>query len=172
MLTAHLPAGYCLSRLAGKPHLASPGLLATVLICSVLPDFDLIWFQFVDNGSLHHHRYWVHVPFFWGVVGMLVIPLVWRTRFRSVAILGLAAIFLHLVLDTIAGGIMWLAPLDTTLYRLVEIPPTYSHAMISFLLHWTFLLEIAVWFCAIALFVTARQRQDEVVLTGIGEPES
>ncbi|WP_321504389.1 metal-dependent hydrolase [Breoghania sp.] len=163
MLTAHLPAGYCLSRLAGKPHRASRGLLATVLICSVLPDFDLIWFHFVDNGKLHHHRYWVHVPFFWACLGMLVIPLVWRTRFRLYAVLGLAAVFLHLALDTIAGGIMWRAPMDATLYRLIEIPPTYGHFMISFLLHWSFLLEIAVWLSAVALFLRARRGAREFV---------
>lgn len=66
MLTAHLPAGYCLSRVTGT---SLPGALPVMLLFSVLPDFDLLWFYLVDNRSIHHHRYWVHIPAFWLVAG-------------------------------------------------------------------------------------------------------
>lgn len=162
MLTAHLPAGYCLTRLATGRRNAGWAVLAIVLVCSVLPDFDLFFFYFVDGRSLHHHRYWVHIPAFWAAVAAITLPIVWRTRYRLVAILGFAAIILHLVLDTIAGGILWLAPFDTTLYRMTTVPAIYSHVMISFILHWTFLLEFVVWGLALGLYVAGRRQLSAV----------
>ena len=131
--------------------------MGLVLMCSILPDFDLLWFYFVDDGHIHHHRYLVHVPAFWGVVAAVLLPMVWRTRFRVVTLLGLAAIFLYLVLDTVAGGIMWLYPFDRTLYHLVMVPPTRFHFMISFMLHWSFLLEVGIWMMAAWLFTAQRR---------------
>ena len=155
MLTAHLPAGYCLARLVQGQRRTGALLRSTVFACSVLPDLDLLWFYLVDDRAIHHHRYWVHVPFFWACVAAVLLPLAWRTAFRQAAVLGLSAIFLHLLLDTIAGGIMWLYPLDATLFQFAVVPPAYDHFMISFLLHWTFLMEIVVWLAAAGLLLFA-----------------
>jgi inner membrane protein len=148
MLTAHLPAGYCLSRLIGT---TGRGAVAVTLIFSVLPDFDLIWFYWVDGRSIHHHRYWVHIPAFWLIAGALAAVLFWRTRFRHLVFIALAAILLHLVLDSLVGGILWLAPFDDTLYHLVEVQPGGYHWLLTFVLHWTFLAEIAIWMAAFVL---------------------
>jgi hypothetical protein len=56
------------------------------------------------------------------------------------------------VLDSLAGSIMWLWPLDDTLYALVEVPPTRSHWVLSFLTHWTMLAELSVWGAALLLW--------------------
>jgi hypothetical protein len=152
VLTAHLPAGYLLWR-------ASPqvlGGLAAALAGAVFPDIDMLWFHLVDDRAFHHHYYWVHVPLFWLAVAAVGLPLLWRTAWRGAALVFLAAITLHLILDTIVGGILWGAPVSDHLFALVEVPATHSHWVWSFVLHWTFLLEVAVWIAATVLFARGR----------------
>lgn len=154
MLTAHLPSGYCLGK--AKPLTGFPFLM--MLLGAVFPALDMLFFHFVDNGSIHHHRYWVHIPFFWIVAAAIVLPVVWKTRFRSAALAFLAGNFLHLVLDSIGGGVMWGAPFSDRLWEFVTVPATQSHWILSFILHWTFLLEIAIWACA-AYLMFGRTRE-------------
>ena len=157
MLVAHLPSGYVLARIwPSAPPLAT----GAALIGSVFPDFALIFFYFIDDRAFHHHRYWVHVPAFWAVTAAMVLPLIaWIARpFLGTAMIFFAAILLHLVLDTIAGGIMWAAPFSTELFVLVEVPSQYPNWIMSFLFHWTFLLEIVVWVEATWLFLSERFR--------------
>lgn len=155
MLTAHLPSGYVLARGARR---STPWLLPAALIGAVLPDLDMIWFHLVDQRSIHHHRYWVHIPLFWMVVAAIVLPglaLVAR-RWLATGMVFFAAIFLHLLLDSIGGGIMWAAPFSDHLYALVTVPATQAHWVLFFVLHWTFLLEIAVWGIAVLLWRKGR----------------
>ena len=115
------------------------------------------FFYFVDNRAIHHHRYWVHIPAFWAVIATLTWPvLAWRGWGRIGAVF-FAAILMHLLLDSIGGGILWGAPFDTTLYSLVTVPPTQSHWILSFLLHWTFALELVIWGAAVYLFFVSRR---------------
>jgi inner membrane protein len=146
MLTAHLPAGFVMARLWNRP---APLAMVAALVGSVLPDLDMLWFHLVDHGAVHHHRYWPHVPLFWAVVAVVALPILWRTVYRVAGLMFFAALGVHMVLDTIAGGIMWLYPLDDRLLVLTEVPAAYSHWVISFVLHWTFLLEVAVWLWAL-----------------------
>ena len=154
MLTAHLPSGYVLARLAPQRC----WLLPAALLGAVLPDFDMLWFHFVDRGSIHHHRYWVHIPAFWAAAAALTLPVmaVLARNLLPAAGIFFAALFLHLVLDTIGGGILWAAPFSTHLYSLVEVPATQSHWVLSFLLHWTFLLELGIWAGAFYLWRKGR----------------
>ncbi|MCU9849586.1 metal-dependent hydrolase [Defluviimonas sp. WL0024] len=154
MLTAHLPAGYVLARRWPR---AAPGIVPAALVASVLPDTDLVFFYLVDDRAIHHHRYWVHVPAFWLAVAAIVLPLLRRSRYLPAALAFLAAIFLHLALDTIGGGILWLAPFSDRMVELVTVPATRSHWVASFVLHWTFLLELGIWGTAIALFLKGRR---------------
>ena len=71
MLTAHLPSGYVLGETL-KQRWNIPYLLPVALLGAVLPDFDMIWFLFVDQGAIHHHRSWMHVPLFWALVALVV----------------------------------------------------------------------------------------------------
>ncbi|MCB4457260.1 metal-dependent hydrolase [Leisingera sp. McT4-56] len=155
MLTAHLPSGYVLARLAPEGHRF---LMPAALLGAVLPDFDMLWFHFIDDGSIHHHLYWVHVPAFWAAVAALTLPvLAFLARaLLAPALMFFAALFLHMVLDTIGGGILWAAPFDSGLYTLVEVPAAQAHWVLSFLLHWTFLLELGVWALALYLWRTGR----------------
>ncbi|TKW68005.1 MAG: metal-dependent hydrolase [Paracoccus denitrificans] len=142
MLIAHLPSGYLLGRAAAARGLA----MGAALLGSVAPDFDMLWFHLVDQRQTHHHEYWPHVPGFWLIVALLVLPVLRLAapRLLRPAILFLAAVFLHLVLDTLVGGIMWLWPFDDRLITLTVVPARHDHWIISFMMHWSFLAEIAI----------------------------
>lgn len=149
MLMAHLPSGYDAGRLAPE---GVPAAMPVALVASVLPDVDMLWFNFVDHGRVHHHLYWTHVPAFWAALALPVLALLWGTRWRGTAILFFAVIALHPLMDTVGGGIVWFWPFSDRLVTLVEVPATQSHWVLSFLLHWTFLLELAIWGAAIWLW--------------------
>lgn len=151
MLSAHLPSGYVLAQGFRRDI---PFLIPAALIGAVLPDLDMIWFHLADHKAFHHHRYWVHIPFFWMVGAAIVLPglALFARRYLATGMVFFAAIFLHLLLDSIGGGIMWAAPFSDHLYALVTVPPMQDHWVASFILHWTFLLEIAVWGTAVLLW--------------------
>lgn len=151
MLTAHLPSGFIAGRLA-EQRWTIAAAMPVALVASVLPDLDMIWFHLIDHGSIHHHRYWVHIPAFWGAVAAIALPLLWRSRWRGTAMLFFAVILLHLALDTIGGGILWGAPFSAHLFSLITIPPDHGHWIASFLLHWSFGLELAIWLWAAILW--------------------
>ena len=155
MFIGHLPCGYLAT--AAASH-AWPGedsaerqrrLFTTGLICSVLPDLDLIYYYAVDNQQHLHHSYWTHIPAFWVVVFGLLAPIVlFRPGWRSTYFVALMNIFLHLVLDSIAAEIYWFAPFSRSAFGLVEVPASHSWWVMNFLTHWTFGLEVAVVFAA------------------------
>lgn len=149
MLTAHLASGYCLARLVRQPV---PYLMPAALLGAIFPDFDMVFFLFVDGQSIHHHRYWVHIPIFWAAVAAAVMPLLYYAGYWRTGLIFFAAILIHLLLDSICGGIMWLYPWNDRLLEMVTVPATYDNWILSFILHWTFLLEIVVWVAAIVLW--------------------
>ena len=156
MITAHLPAGYLLGRGVNRP---GRFVLPAALVGSIFPDFDLAYFVLIDNWSVHHHRYWVHVPFFWMILSAVILPLVWRTAARLPALAFLASVFLHLILDTVVGDIMWGAPFSARLVSFFDVPPSHDFWLWSFLLHWSFALEAAIWVAAVTLWINRPRRQ-------------
>lgn len=151
MLTAHLPSGFIAGRLAAR-RWSIPAAMPVALTAAILPDFDMIWFYLVDHRAVHHHRYWVHIPVFWVALAVISLPLLHRSRWWPTALLFFAVIFLHLLLDTIGGGILWGAPFSDHLFSLITVPPAYGHWIISFLLHLSFLLELVIWAWALWLW--------------------
>ena len=150
MLTAHLPSGYLLARAVPKGITA---LMPVALVGAVFPDIDMIWFHLVDHRAFHHHFYWVHIPAFWAAVAVVVLPLAaWAGRLATAAVF-FAAILIHLVLDSIGGGILWGAPVSDHLFTLVEVPAVRSHWVWSFIFHWTFLAELLIWGAAVLLWL-------------------
>jgi len=151
VLTAHLPSGYVLARLwpALWPQPVR-GLWPAALIGAVLPDLDMLWFHLIDHGAVHHHRYWVHVPAVWALAAAVGLPLLagLRSSWFGAACVLFVALQIHLLLDTISGGILWGWPFDDHLYSLLSVPATRAHWVLSFLLHWSFALELAIWTCA------------------------
>ncbi len=156
MIVAHLPAGYLLGRALG---VRSGAVMAAALAGAMLPDLDMIWFHAVDGGRVHHHHYWPHLPAVWAGLAAITLPAALLLRPGAVrpAAVFFASILLHLLLDSIAGGIAWAWPADDRLMALVEVPATRSHWILSFMVHWTFALELAIVFAAAALLLTARK---------------
>lgn len=156
MITAHLPAGYVLGRTAQR-YGVNRWLMLAALVGSVLPDFDLIWFYLVDDRAIHHHHCWVHIPGFWAPVAVatLLSLRMWAPNWLPPARVFFVAIFLHLILDSIAGSIAWAWPFSDHLFEFVQVPATQSHFIWSFILHWTVSFELMIWALAIFLFAKA-----------------
>ena len=157
MITAHLPSGYILGRTAQR-YGVHPWLMPAALLGAVLPDLDLIWFYLVDNRAIHHHHYWVHIPFFWFVVWLPTMLALrrWKPCWLPPARAFFAGILLHLLLDTVAGDIAWGVPFTNQLFHLFTVPATQSHFVLSYILHWTFSFELMIWALAIYLYAKAK----------------
>ncbi|ASM73496.1 MULTISPECIES: metal-dependent hydrolase [Roseobacteraceae] len=153
MFVAHLPAAYLVIRCA-RPN-ATPKLIAAVLAGSVLPDIDLLWFYLVDARQHHHHAYLPHKPVLWVLLGLAGW---WRGS--SVTIGVAAGAMLHLLLDSIVGQVTWGWPVTDWAAPLVVVPATRNWWVASFLLHWTFAIEIAICaLAAVAWFTSGKRDQ-------------
>ena len=149
MFIAHLPAGYLLGTTLRQ--LSNKTLFVGCILGSIIPDLDMFYFYFIDNRQTHHHEYLTHWPLTWfGVVlfGLLNQP-IHRTFSFSLLGLGIGGL-LHMVLDSVAAPINWLAPFSDLTVELITIPAAHSNWVLSFLLHWTFLIEIGI--CLVAGF--------------------
>jgi inner membrane protein len=159
---AHLPAGYLLTKRI-EARCGVSGLMPVGLVASVLPDLDLFRFYVLDGRRVLHHEYWTHVPFWWAIIAATWCLGFAVTRHRR----GLAGsavffgnIFLHLVLDTIVGGVAWFAPFSRRPFALVIVPAGHQWWVLNFVLHWTFVLELLVvaWAVSEAVRGAARAR--------------
>jgi inner membrane protein len=151
MLIAHLPAGYLLARRIAPRLARTPAdarrLMVVGLGASVLPDIDLVYFYLVDGRQFPHHDYWTHIPAFWPAAMLAAAALLWLARMKipwREFLIFLAGIILHLALDTPTGGIAWGWPAVLRRTLLVEIPAHFDWWVWSFVLHWTFLAELAI----------------------------
>lgn len=156
MLIAHLPSGYVLGRAL---KLRGP-LLAATVFGAIAPDLDMFWFYLIDDGRVHHHRYWTHIPAVWALIGIAALAL--PKRFRQLAFAFLAGVALHIVLDSLAGDIMWAWPFSDKLYSLVEVTARHDHWIKNFVLHWVFIVELTIVLTALVLLFTRRKRKRPV----------
>lgn len=156
MIVAHVPSGYVLGRMLQKYNPNAVYVLIAAFIGGVLPDFDMFWFYFVDDRAFHHHRYWVHIPAFWAAVAVVTLPLIaaLKRSLLSAALAFFAAIFLHLCLDTIAGGILWHWPWSDRLSSLIHVQSIHNNWVLNFVFHPVFLLELMIWAVALWLWKT------------------
>ena len=153
MLIAHLPSGYILGMLARRWR-EMPGIVAAAMVGGVIPDIDMLYFHLVDGGRTHHHAYITHWPLFWmaaGAFGLVVSRWFGATRLPLIAAF-FAGALLHMMLDTVASPIMWLAPFDRHAFELVTVPARYENWVLSFVLHWTFTIELMICACALWLW--------------------
>jgi hypothetical protein len=159
MIIGHLPAGYIASRLLFG-RLQSAGLrwqpvVIAGLLGAVAPDFDMLYFLFVDHGRHQHHTYLTHWPIVWG--GLLLLSAAWLATGRRRGAAALAALFslngfIHIMLDSVAGDIWWLAPLPGRPFSLFAVQPQYHPWWLNFLLHWTFAIELGLLAWALVLW--------------------
>jgi len=132
------------------------------LVCSVLPDFDLLYFYLIDHRQHIHHSYWTHIPIFWIVfvsVGSAVSRWIFQKRRGIWWIILFVNTWLHLILDTVAGGIYWFYPVTVERIRWIPITPQYDWWVLNYLLHWTFLFEVIIILTAIYVYRKDHARQ-------------
>jgi len=156
MLIAHLPSGYILGRVwPGRADAAKVTLIAA-MVGSVMSDVDMLYFHLINGGRTHHHEYPTHWPLLWfagGVLGVLMAAWL-RPRWVAPVSAFFAAAMIHMVMDSIAAPMGWLRPFGEGQLELVRVPAAYGHWIISFMLHWTFALELAI--CGVALIMLVR----------------
>ena len=166
MFFGHLPAGYVANDLLQrtcwrKLDRAERRLTTWVMLAgSLAPDFDLIYFYLFDGRGHNHHASWPQVPIVWLGIGASLALVGWLLKSRRILLVTAAltiTIFLHLLLDTIAGGIAWWFPWSERLVVWFHVPAVHHPWYWNFFLHWTFLLEIAVILWAAAVFWRRRR---------------
>lgn len=141
MFIAHVPAAYIIARLTSRKTTRSTRV--AFLIGSILPDIDMIWFYMVDDRQHHHHSYLTHKPILWGLVCLLGLIARRQPLGRAGFALGLGGL-LHMALDSVVGQVTWVWPFSAYASPLVTVPATQSWWVMSFLLHWTFAIEVAL----------------------------
>jgi len=160
MFIAHLPAGYLISRACANHYPDKRHLMATGLICSVLPDVDLLWFYLIDNQQTPHHAYLFHWPLFWVAVAGGACLLSWaisRETPQAWMMVAIACLLVHLTLDSLVGGIYWLKPFTDWRLTVVSVPARFEGWMWNFILHWSFAIELII--CGLACRTWRRDRQ-------------
>lgn len=159
MFIAHLPSGYIASKLlfprvAVQDAAFKPFLFAGAL-GAIAPDLDLIYFYLADHRMHPHHIYWPHFPIIW--FSLLLISLAWFYTSRTKNLAASAINFslnglIHLILDSVVGGIWWFAPFIDKPFRVFTVPAVYKPWWLNFPLHWSFAFEIAIVVWAICLW--------------------
>ena len=157
MFIAHLPGAYLTFRTLAPVTLPRTAFIAGCL-GGLAPDLDLLWFYLVDQRQTHHHGYFSHLPAFW--LGLLVLAMLLHrhraSRLSTAWICSCLGALLHLALDTPIGEIAWGWPVSAQAGPLITVPARYPQWVLNFLIHWSFLIELAL--CAAAALVFARSR--------------
>jgi hypothetical protein len=152
MIIGHLPAGYVLTKLGywrfGRLIDSYRKFMFWGVFGSVAPDLDMFYFHLVDNGRIHHHKYFSHYPVLWlalvVIAAVLCLSKLTREKLGVHGLIFAVAGFCHLILDTIVGDIWWLAPFVDQPFAFATVPALYKPWWLNFFLHWSFLLEVAV----------------------------
>lgn len=154
MFIAHLPAGYLLASAFPPPLKKSrPFFMAGAIV----PDLDMAWFHLVDGGAVHHHSYLTHRPLLWLLLAALGLVLACAQHRYAAAWTALSLVgLLHMGLDSVAGAIAWGWPFNNTAHPRVIVQPNYDWWVMSFLTHWTFLIEILICLGALAIWAGTR----------------
>ncbi len=152
MFIAHIPVGLGLARIISRQPL-SLSIALGAGFGAIFPDLDLIRFYLLDNHQRHHHDYWTHIPAIWVaiILGWSVICKFLKRPFGKLPLVFFTAVFSHLVLDTMAGAIEWLWPFSDKGFHLVTVPAAHAKWYISFLRHWTFLVEVFISLAALCV---------------------
>ncbi|SDR28268.1 inner membrane protein [Pseudovibrio sp. Tun.PSC04-5.I4] len=161
MFIAHLPASYLLGKAGAKLNkIDAAAIVLWTSIGGVLPDIDMFYFYLIDSQSTHHRSYITHWPVTWVIVIITSLLLIRFHRRLSIALLGLGfGSMLHMVLDSIAAPVLWMAPFSQMKIELITIPAVYENYIWSFVLHWTFAFEVIICIVAAVVFWKSRTPQ-------------
>lgn len=161
MIIGHLPAGYILSR---HSYLRFEKFIKNYrtfmfwgIFGSIAPDFDMLYFYFIDHRQTHHHQYFSHYPILWGTFVVFFLCFCFfkastREKFGSYSLIFFVAGFTHMILDSIVGDIWWFAPFYNRSFSLATVPSIYNPWWLNFVFHWSFILEICLVAYALWIF--------------------
>ncbi len=162
MFIGHLPAGYIWTSLLFKfkvfkniPLKNKRSAFLAGLIGSIIPDIDILYFYLIDLRQHTHHSYWTHIPFFWLIVFSLLLlycEIQKDNNIRVVSIVFITNVFIHLILDTIAGGIYWFSPFCKNMIVWCNVPVKSSTWIFNFLFYWTITIEGALVLIATLMY--------------------
>ncbi len=161
MLIAHIPTGIIITSIIIKKHKVKEEnrfLWFSGITSSFLPDVDLFYFYLIDS-SQHHHKLFPHIPLFWLCI---LLPTIIYAEAKKSQLLLLASslfllnIFIHLLMDTVAGHIWWLYPFIDHSYVFIKIPNIYQHWILNFIFHWTFIIELML--CITMIYIVRIQQ--------------
>ena len=154
MFIAHIPAAFLVIRLLNRKPLPI-STLAILSVGGIFPDVDLLRFYLLDNAQRHHHEYWTHIPFIWFLIFALTLSLTSKLKPSSkpIVMVFFIAIFTHLIADSLVGDIQWLWPFNNHGFPLVVVPAKFSPWYLSFIFHWTFLLELCLTLSAAFILI-------------------
>lgn len=161
MFIAHIPAALALGRLLTRKRLTW-SVIGAAALGAVFPDFDLIRFYVFDNHQRHHHDYWTHIPAIWGMIalGWYGLTKVLKCPFGTLPLIFIFAVFSHLLLDTMAGEIEWAWPFSNRGFNLITVHATQAKWYLSFLMHWSFALEVFISIAALAMAMSGHGHKD------------
>ena len=167
MFVAHVAGGYLVTRAylrnidtSSMEYRFVKYYLLFGLLCSVLPDIDLFYFYLIDHRQHAHHTYWTHIPLFWILFTGLLFSMAKAVSNQSRGFVWLILLLnteLHMVLDSVAGGIYWLYPFNGEKYRIFVVTARYDWWVLNYIFHWTFLLEMII--IAAAFYVYFQDRK-------------
>ncbi|MEE9389577.1 MAG: metal-dependent hydrolase [Paracoccaceae bacterium] len=161
MFIAHIPAGYLAASLFARKQKNRRSVLAVGIVCSVLPDMDLLWFYLVDSRQVAHHNYIFHWPLYWlslALAGWIASWVLGHKGMRAYILVALICLLLHTLLDSFAAEIYWFRPFSDIHLNVIEVPARYGWWVWNFVFHWTFTVELA--FCFVAAIVYFRRKND------------
>ena len=147
---AHLPTGYITSQILfkkfEKTSVAYNAFISWGMFGSIAPDLDFVY-SFIDQNHYHHHDYFTHFPLFW--LSLILISSLWlrldRHHRPNAALAFIFSLngFIHMLLDTIAGYVIWFAP-----FADMNKPVTWAHYIpwdTGFLELFIFLWALYLW---------------------------
>jgi inner membrane protein len=129
MLFAHAPAGFLAAYLTRKiwsqklsnSQINLLYLLGTIF--GIFPDIDAIYY-YLFSAILRHREFFTHSLIFYLIV-WLVVYLVWRITkkefLKASSFVFLFASLLHLLLDSLGYGVMWLYPYTNLTFGILNI---------------------------------------------------
>ncbi|MBV1961605.1 MAG: metal-dependent hydrolase [Immundisolibacteraceae bacterium] len=168
MFIAHIPSGYILStsiveRIRNLPVKATIAIPVGIL-GALAPDFDMLYFYLIDHQQTHHHKYITHWPLLW--LSLIIISSSWfrfssQSKAASTILIFSLGGLLHLILDTLVGDIWWLSPFINEPYALFTVPALVKPWWLNFIIHWSFAVEVAIFFWAVARYRSRSNKKIE-----------
>lgn len=159
MIIAHAPSGYVMAvsliRRICNGSVSAKAIIAVGIAGAFAPDLDMLYFHLIDNRQTHHHKYPTHWPIIW--LALVATSALWFRLLPQSKAAVLSLMFcmggvLHVLLDSFVGDVWWFAPFIDQPYAMFTVPARFNPWWLSFILHWSFLVEIAICVWALLLY--------------------